>query len=94
MAEIVPLAEALASVDSPSAVADRRRRAEEWYKELAAQSGPGRRGIAVDYLERVFYEAGPLVDEALSPFYLNGSLSPTSPTSAWPPSRSSATFTS
>jgi hypothetical protein len=54
----MPLDEALAAVDSPEAVGDRKRRAELRAAELKAESGPGIRSIALDGFARIIHEAG------------------------------------
>ena len=53
-----PLDEALAAVDSPEAVAARKREAATLAKKLKAESGPGRRSIALDTYARHVFIAG------------------------------------
>jgi hypothetical protein len=67
--KVIPLEEALKAVDSAEADADRTRRAQKWAEELKAESGPGRRSIALDPYARVVFDAGTsALSEALEPF--------------------------
>jgi hypothetical protein len=64
----VPLDEALAGIHSPEAVAARKREAATLAKKLKAESGPGRRSIALDTYARYVFIAGTVaVDVALTP---------------------------
>lgn len=63
-----PIEDDLAVLHSPAATAERRKRCEKMRDELKAQSGPGRRSIALDPLAMLLHRAGTVaMSRALDP---------------------------
>lgn len=68
MTRPIPLEQALAALDTPEAVADRRKRAQKLAAEMAAESGPGPRSIALDPYAAATFAAGSVeMQKALKP---------------------------